>query len=275
MTRGGRGTGSPFPVWRINVAIIDICNAALAKNHYMEPIPDTADLDYPTGKAQTVCARFITQSRRTVLRMGPWTCVMKRTPLTKDAWEGLTDYEAGDRIAGSGSVFECTSAGTSGAAEPAWPSQGTVVDGTGTWTWRYDVLADLPDYNYTGLAYAFCIPDDYLMQIEVRDESGVPVHFEMERGVLYADEESPVLNYVPDEEDDGLYDPMLREIVITQLAGSIAYPLTNSHENEVAFSQAAAAMAQAAFKKTRREKRQGPPSSEPWMDGVFDGRYIP
>jgi hypothetical protein len=32
--------------------------------------------------------------------------------------------------------FICTTAGTTGASEPAWPGSGTIVDGTVTWTWK-------------------------------------------------------------------------------------------------------------------------------------------
>jgi len=257
------------------VAIIDICNAALMKNHHMDMIPDTADLDDPVGKAQVVCARFVDQSRREALRLGPWTCILKRVLLARAEWEAEKEYEAGDMVVAGTSVYKVTTAGTSGAGEPTWPAIGTVVDGSVTWAYQYDTLQPLPDENYTGLAYAYAIPSDYINQIEVRDSAGSLVHFEMERGILYADSEDPVLNYVPDEQDDELYDPMLREVVITQLAAAIAYPLTNSHENEVAFSQAAAAIAQASFNKTRREKRQGMPTSEPWVDGIFDERYNP
>jgi hypothetical protein len=62
-----------------------------------------------------------------------------------DAWVKETAYTAtqtvipatmADRLAGL--AFECTTAGTTGATEPTWPTTlaGTVADGTATWTAR-------------------------------------------------------------------------------------------------------------------------------------------
>jgi hypothetical protein len=63
------------------------------------------------------------------------------------AWQATTAYTLGQvrrRVTGSGLlVFRVTTAGTSGASEPTWPTTvgGTVVDGTVTWT------AQLRDYS--------------------------------------------------------------------------------------------------------------------------------
>jgi len=64
------------------------------------------------------------------------------TALSLIAWTALTLYALGDTIvplaAPNGYEYECTVAGTSGAAEPTWPlvPGGTVVDATATWTCR-------------------------------------------------------------------------------------------------------------------------------------------
>lgn len=60
-------------------------------------------------------------------------------PTTYDEWEASTAYAAGDLVfpvIRNGHYYEVTTAGTSGADEPAWPmtNGGTVVDGTVTWT---------------------------------------------------------------------------------------------------------------------------------------------
>jgi len=257
------------------MSAIDICNAALAKNHSMEPIPETADLENPVGKVQTIAARFYPAARRAALRMGMWTCILNRVRLTKDEWAAETEWAAGDRIVAAGAVFECTVAGTSDQTEPAWPGIGTVTDGTVTWEFRYDVIANLPTENNTGLSYAYGIPADYILKKDTQDLVGQPVHSEIERGVLYADSPEVALLYIPDEEDDTLYDPLLREVVIAQVASAFSYPITGSHENEVAFAQAAAYLADQAAGRARQEQRQGPPPSEEWAPGLFDTRYRP
>lgn len=75
-------------------------------------------------------------------------CVCSAQPLTyyeaKDpiAWAVGTAFTLGDAVrptTRNGFAYECTVAGTSGAAiEPTWPTNpgGTVVDGTVTWTCR-------------------------------------------------------------------------------------------------------------------------------------------
>jgi lambda family phage minor tail protein L len=57
------------------------------------------------------------------------------------AWASATAYAVGDivrasTLQASGLVFQCTTAGTSAASEPAWPTDigSTVVDNTVTWT---------------------------------------------------------------------------------------------------------------------------------------------
>ena len=50
-------------------------------------------------------------------------------------WIASNSYETGDLIQGGDRAYLCTVAGTSGTTEPAWPgADGTVVDGTVTWT---------------------------------------------------------------------------------------------------------------------------------------------
>lgn len=252
------------------MSAIDICNAALVKNHHIEAIPDTADLTNPVGKAQILCARFYDLARRESLRLAPWTCVKKRVILAKDEWEASTEYAIGDKIVSGGAVWECTTAGTSAAV---WA--GLAADGTVGWTNRYDTLGPLPTENLTGLAYAFALPADYINQIEVQDSSGKIVHFELERQILYSNVAAPVLIYVPDEIDDLMWDDLLKDVIITQLAGKIAYGITGSHENEVAYAQAAMGLAQAATMKTKREARQGAAEGIIWAEGIFEPRRTP
>lgn len=54
------------------------------------------------------------------------------------AWEATTAYSAGDlalKVATNGHYYRCTTGGTSGSSEPAWPTtaQATVADGTVVW----------------------------------------------------------------------------------------------------------------------------------------------
>lgn len=159
------------------------------------------------------------------------------------------------------------------AAEGA--TAGTVVDGTVTWTYRHNAMAALPEQNSTGLAYAYALPADYILKKAAITPSGEKIHAEIERGILYADAPEVVLVYVPDETDDTLYDPLLREVVVAQVASAFAYPLTGKHDNEVAYAQAAMSLAAAATVRTKQEHRDGPPASEPWADGLFEERSHP
>jgi lambda family phage minor tail protein L len=66
------------------------------------------------------------------------------------AWAATTSYAVGAVVRATtvqefGLVFKCTTAGTSGASAPAWPTliDGTTVDGTVTWTAISAVYEDL------------------------------------------------------------------------------------------------------------------------------------
>lgn len=255
------------------MSVIDVCNAALRKNHHMALIPPTADLDNPVGKAQEVCAEFHAQARRAILRLSSWPSVTKRIYLQKDRWAAATAYAEDDRVVESSAVYKCTTAGTSGVVAPVWPASGAVADNTTEWTFEYNVKAQPPDENLTQYSYAYAVPEDIVRMIEVQDIEGTPVDFESERHIIYANSDEPILRYIPDEEDDELWDPLLKEAIVTQLASMISYPLTGSHENEVAYAQAAANLVNAASKKARREARQGPPDGNQWADELFGERF--
>lgn len=255
------------------MSAIDICNAALAKNHHMDRIPAGTDLTAPVGKAQTVCAEFYDQARRASFRLAPWTCITKRKVLQNDRWLSAIQYYIGQQVVEDGAVFSCTTAGTSGALAPTWAATGGIADGTAEWTHDYNIISEPPVLNLTQYAYAYPIPADYINHVEIQIADGTPADFEMERYIVYTNQANPVLRYIPDETDDSLWDPLLREVVIAQLASMIAYPLTGSHENEVAFAQAAMALAETAIKKTRREQRQGAAPGPQWMDSLYGERY--
>lgn len=67
-------------------------------------------------------------------------------------WAGEHAYVAGDCILANSDVYQCTTAGTSGAAEPTWAGKSatgdTITDGTVTWTNRGAVaMVDGTDYT--------------------------------------------------------------------------------------------------------------------------------
>jgi hypothetical protein len=68
-------------------------------------------------------------------------------------WITLTAYTAGQKVVKTGTpnnyCYECTTGGTTAAAQPTWPTTigGTVVDGTVTWTCR--AYPSVPVDNYS------------------------------------------------------------------------------------------------------------------------------
>ena len=65
------------------------------------------------------------------------------------AWAGETAYAAGAFVLDTGRLYEATTGGTSGVAEPTWPTTtgATVTDGTVTWTDR-GAFAAVADTDY-------------------------------------------------------------------------------------------------------------------------------
>lgn len=255
---------------------IDIANRALSKNHVgaqVSSVDGTIGSIATTDIASNLLKQFWDSARREILRLAPWTCVQTRKKLAYAARQPAKAYVTGDLIvAQHGStyaVYRCGTAGATGPSDVIWPDSGTVSDGSVVWKFAYDLLSGIPEANITGYTYAFPLPADYINQLEVLDSYGKLVDFEIEGVVLYSDNPDPVLVYVPDSSDTKTWDPLLTEAVAMQLASAIAYPLTGSHENESAFAQSSVAVVTQAVATTRREKKQGPQSSNEWWPGLF------
>jgi len=250
---------------------IGICQRALSKLNVEDILPADA-LTNPLDKVSRACAAFYADARRQVFRLASWTCITKRLLLCRNTWTALAVHALGDLVIGATGVYLCTTAGTSGASAPTWPTSGTVADGTVTWTFQYTTARALQANNYTGKLYQFAVPLDFLRKIAVTDASGTDQAFRFEAGVLFSDASEIVLVYVYDSITPDEWDPLLEAAVVLMLASEIAYPITGTHENEVAFAQAARGLAREAELNTLREKRQGPKPSDPWMAELWPER---
>lgn len=62
-----------------------------------------------------------------------------------DTWAASTAYALADRIFADGKLYQCTTAGTSDATEPAAWGTTTVTDGTVVWTFLMHVVANAVD----------------------------------------------------------------------------------------------------------------------------------
>lgn len=221
-----------------------------------------------------------------------WKCSTAGTssatePTTPGSWAASTAVSLGDRIYADRRIYECTTAGTSDADEPTWPASGTVTDGTvvwtlittltdGTvvWTFQYEIIEE-PGDNYMGTEYSFPVPADYIRSISVTDEYGRALPFQHEAGIMYADYATPILVYVPDHETVARWDSLLVSAITMYLASKIAYPLTGSHEDEIAFAQACGNIVDEAIKKSKREQKNGPEPAVDWYPGLFHNQRIP
>lgn len=70
-----------------------------------------------------------------------------------DEWEAATAYSLGDQVIptdGGSYLLECTTAGTSGAAEPTWDDTigNTTADGVGALVWTARAIRGLHDLTY-------------------------------------------------------------------------------------------------------------------------------
>jgi hypothetical protein len=255
---------------------IDIINRALTKNHVLDEVTSsdgTVANITSTGLSATLAKRFYAESRRQILRLAPWTCIQTRKQLACRARTTSTAYALGDQVVGSHgtiySVYKCTTAGTTGSSAVTWPASGTVTDGTVIWTFQYDVESDLTATNFSGFKYGYPLPKDYVNQVDVTSLNGRKVEFSIEGSYCFCDILDPILVYVPDVVDPNKWDPLLAEAITMQTASAFAYPLTGSHENEIAFAQIAMNTVQQAMAKSLREKQQGWMPTDEWMNGLF------
>jgi hypothetical protein len=256
---------------------IDIANRALAKNHVNEKITsldgtlvNATSSNFPT----TIMKDLYPSARKQILRLAPWTCVKTRKKLASQVRVVETEYAEGELVVGlhSGiySVYECTTAGTSGSGSVTWPTSSTVTDGTVVWTFRFNVKTSVLSENYLGFIYNFPIPSDYINQVEFVDELGKVVVAEIEGERVFSNTANLVLVYVPDETNPDKWDELLQETIVTHIASVVSFPITGSHENEVAFAQAAQGMVSQALSKSIRERRQGQKVGTVWFPGLFD-----
>lgn len=131
-------------------------------------------------------------------------------------------------------------------------------------------LTEADGDNFTGYAFKMALPEDYIRQVEVTDTFGKLIDFTIEGAYLYTDDPGPILTYIPDDENPEHWDPLLAEVVCTQFASAIAYPLTGDHQNEIAFAQAAAQMIYQAVNQTTKERSQGAKMGVEWFPGLFN-----
>lgn len=259
---------------------IDIVNRSLTKNHVLDEVASSdgtvANIS-STGLSATLAKRFYSDARRQMFRLAPWTCIQTRKQLAGATREASTSYSLGDQVVGSRtvgqatvySVYKCSTAGSTGSGAVTWPASGTVSDGTAVWTYQYDVIATLPASNYSGYRYGYPLPVDYVNQVDVTSSNGRKVEFAIEGHHVFCDIVDPILVYVPDEDDPNRWDPLLTEAIVLQVASSFAYPLTGSHENEIAFAQMAMGVVQQAITKSMREKQHGWIANDQWFPGLF------
>jgi hypothetical protein len=257
------------------MTVLQICHAALLKNGQYETLAGDF-LTNPATKSAELCATFWDNSRRSVLRMQPWTCAKTRTILTGDLWKASSQAIKGDVVtvvrSGTPEQYICVTEGTTGSTAPTWATTGTIADGTAAWQFMRAVMRMIPEANNTAFEYMYAVPANYMRSVDVMDNAGRPVAAVFENGILYSDTERPILSYIYDNDDPGEWDPLLVQSVMLQLASELAYPLTGSHENAIAFAQASQAMIREGFRQTRREYRQGPAPTDEWTQGLFPER---
>ena len=107
--------------------------------------------------------------------------------LVKRRWQASTAYALGDKripTSPNGSYYQCTTAGSSGAAEPTWPASGTVSDGTAVWTRMGPGMIAMATLSLTppATAYDRFDLDSASLQIPVGEAAvGDRVHFALKR----------------------------------------------------------------------------------------------
>jgi hypothetical protein len=123
-----------------------IVNGALA---HLGSLPATTMAD--TTKNQAAAIAAYPTARDSILRMFPWSCVMKREALLDTAvaicqWVLSHTYHVGDKCTNdTGKVYECITAGVSAGAGGPTGVTANITDGTAHWKY---VIADDTTTNW-------------------------------------------------------------------------------------------------------------------------------
>lgn len=95
-----------------------------------------------------------------------------------------------------------------------------------TFAMRYEELSDREDSELPEWDYQWPRPGDLLALESVKDENGEPMRFKLLADQILTKEDAGGVEFVIDEDDTEVFDPLFTKALIARLAADVALPLT-------------------------------------------------
>lgn len=110
-----------------------------------------------------------------------------------------------------------------------------------TFAYMYEELADVEDSEVPGWLYQWPRPGNLISIISVTDSDGEPAKFRLLNDKIIANVDAGGVEFVFDETDTSVFDPLFTQALIARLAADVAVPLTGKADLRRVMEQACAA----------------------------------
>lgn len=233
---------------------IDLVNRALARLG-VEKINNLSDPSLAAKRGLQLYQSTVD----TVLRQHPWACAVREVALEAYVvpdWETLTEYSVLDKVISNGIIYQCVTAGTSGATAPSGFAD-AVQDGTVYWD-SFDYVSEEMD-TFTS---RFHYPQNTVKILSVGSSP-----YRVYGPIVYTNETEPKATVIRQIKNPDLLDALLQDAVVALLAKNMAPSFGKDKEVENYFAEYLLAL-QIAKGESSDERTETPAAETYWTERI-------